>query len=218
MRVAADLIIDIKGGMIIMNRMKKIIAMLLAVMLMVPAVVGNAAASPQKVNIAGASASAKATTYNKLVQKPKLTVKYNGKTLVEGTHFTVVKQTWQSAGTYKVTIKGKGTFAGTKTVTYTINRAAQKISTVSNKTYSLKKVRKKTYKFNLKAKSTAKTKITYSKSSTPKSLRKYISVSKKGTVTLSKKAKKGTYKIKLTAKASPTNYKAASKIFTIKVK
>ena len=41
-----------------MNRMKKIIAMLLAVMLMVPAVVGNAAVSPQKVSIAKAMAMA----------------------------------------------------------------------------------------------------------------------------------------------------------------
>ena len=48
-------------------------------------------------------------------------------------------------------------------------------------------------------------------------MKKYIKVSKKGVVTLKKKAKKGSYKITITA-AAKGNYKKATKTITIKVK
>ena len=53
--------------------------------------------------------------------------------------------------------------------------------------------------------------------STPKKLRKYITVNKKGKVTLKKGAKKGTYKVTVTIKATK-NYKKAQKTIKIVVK
>ena len=52
---------------------------------------------------------------------------------------------------------------------------------------------------------------------TAKKLRKYIKVTKSGKVTLKKKAKKGTYKILITA-SKTSKYKKATKIIKIKVK
>lgn len=63
-------------------------------------------------------------------------------------------------------------------------------------------------------KARAKGKITYTVN---KGNKKYISVSKKGKVTLKKGCKKGTYKIKITA-AKTNKYDKAVKIITIKVK
>ena len=48
-------------------------------------------------------------------------------------------------------------------------------------------------------------------------MKKYISVNKKGVVTLKKKAKKGTYKIAIMAKET-SKYKSARKVVSIKVK
>ena len=59
--------------------------------------------------------------------------------------------------------------------------------------------------------------ITYKVKKYPKGMKKYISISKKGVVTFKKKAKRGTYKIEITA-AAKGNYKKTTKIVTIKVK
>lgn len=60
-------------------------------------------------------------------------------------------------------------------------------------------------------------KRTFSVSSTPKKLRKYISVNSKGKVTLKKGAKKGTYKVTVKYYGN-RNYKAGTKTISIKVK
>ena len=74
------------------------------------------------------------------------------------------------------------------------------------------KLQKNKKSFLIKAR--AKGKITYTVN---KGNKKYISVSKKGKVTLKKGCKKGTYKIKITA-AKTNKYDKAVKIITIKVK
>lgn len=96
-----------------------------------------------------------------------------------------------------------------------------KVSSPKNAKATVKasRLKKKDQKVTIKA--SAKTKIKYSVSSTPKGAKKSISLSKKSgkstVVTLKKGAKKGKYKIKLTA-ASGKGYAKASKVVTITVK
>ena len=72
-------------------------------------------------------------------------------------------------------------------------------------------LKKKGKSFQIKTKSKNKGKVTYKSSS------KYVKVSKKGKVTISKKAKKGTYKIKVTV-AAKGNYGKCVKYIKIRVK
>ena len=65
-------------------------------------------------------------TKNGTVQRPTVTVKdKNGKQLVYKTDFTVDYSNWNStdAGAYKVTVKMKGNYSGTKTYTYYIDES-----------------------------------------------------------------------------------------------
>ena len=78
-----------------------------------------------------------AFTYNSTVQKPTIkTIK--GLTLKEGTDYTAKWSNASStnAGTYTVTITGKGDYAGTTKATYKINKAANPL-TVEGKTKTL---------------------------------------------------------------------------------
>lgn len=80
------------------------------------------------------------------------------------------------------------------------------------------KNKSKTYKLGVKVNDGGiHGKVTYKVSKYPKGGKKYISVNSKGKVTLKKGAKKGTYKIKITA-AKAGGYKKTSKTVTIKVK
>lgn len=73
-------------------------------------------------------------------------------------------------------------------------------------------LKKKKAAYKLKAKGTLTYKVTKGKS-------KYISVSKKGVVTLKKGCKKGTYKVTITAAATKSGeYKKAAKTIVFVVK
>ena len=93
----------------------------------------------------------------------------------------------------------------------------QTIKTTKIKTIKAKTLKKKSIKVNLKAKADGNSKLTYKVTKYPKGMKKYIKVNKKGVVTLKKKAKKGTYKIRITAAASG-KYKKTTKVISIKVK
>lgn len=93
----------------------------------------------------------------------------------------------------------------------------QKITTAKIKKVKASILKKKSVKIKLKAKTNGKGKLTYKVKKYPKKMKKFIKVSKKGVVTFKKKAKKGTYKIAITAAAN-NNYNKAVKIITIKVK
>lgn len=94
---------------------------------------------------------------------------------------------------------------------------SQKITTASfKKTYKVSALKKKSVTFSLKAKAIGAQYFGYSVD-VPKKLEKYITVSYDGKVTLKKGAKKGTYKIKITAYGSGA-YKDATKTISIKVK
>lgn len=59
-------------------------------------------------------------TYTGKAVKPTLVVKYNGKTLKNGTDYTLSYKNNKNVGTATVTIKGKGNYTGTKKVTFKI--------------------------------------------------------------------------------------------------
>lgn len=91
------------------------------------------------------------------------------------------------------------------------------IKTKKIKTIKAKTLKKKSIKVKLKAKVDGNSKLTYKVTKYPKGMKKYIKVNKKGVVTFKKKAKKGTYKIRITAAASG-KYKKTTKVISIKVK
>lgn len=195
-----------------MKTMKKVAAVLLAVMLMAPAAVNAAAPSATKATIAGQKAAV-STVYTGKAQLPA-TVTINGKTLIAGQDFVYVNAAAKTdAGTYTVSIKGIGAFEGTATVTYTVNKAAAATKTTkvaAKKAYKASSLKKKAKKFSVKVAG-----ATYTVKG--KKAKKYIKVSKKGKVIVKKGIKKGTYKIVIKVKATK-NTKAGKKVVKIVIK
>ncbi len=74
--------------------------------------------------------SATTYTYDGKVKTPSVTVKNaSGTKLTKNTHYTVTYASGRkNVGTYKVTIKGKGNYTGTKTLTFKINPAKTTVS------------------------------------------------------------------------------------------
>ena len=195
-----------------MKTMKKVAAVLLAVMLMAPAAVNAAAPSATKATIAGQKAAV-STVYTGKAQLPA-TVTINGKTLIAGQDFVYVNAAAKTdAGTYTVSIKGIGAFEGTATVKYTVNKAAAATKTTkvaAKKAYKASSLKKKAKKFSVKVAG-----ATYTVKG--KKAKKYIKVSKKGKVTVKKGIKKGTYKIVIKVKATK-NTEAGKKVVKIVIK
>ena len=75
--------------------------------------------------------STKAFTGKNITQS--ITVKYNGKTLKNGTDYTVSYSNNKKIGTATVKIAGKGSYTGTVTKTFKINPAKQKIQKLTAK-------------------------------------------------------------------------------------
>ncbi len=75
-------------------------------------------------------------TYNGKVQKPTVTAKDSAGNTISSSNYTVTYASGcKNAGTYKVTVKFKGNYSGTKTLTYKINKASSSAVTVKfNKT------------------------------------------------------------------------------------
>lgn len=203
-----------------MKSLKKIIAVMLIVALMVPGMALSAfaaAPSPAKIEIGEGSVVAKSATYNGSIQKPVMTVKNKaGQVLVEGKDYVVVDGTWKDADSYTATVKGIGLYKGEKTVVYTINKAKQAVKVTSSKKVKSGKV---TFK-NLKKKASFTLKVSGNQGKVTYKLAKKnskISVSKKGKVTLKKGIKKGTYKVKVTVKGNG-NFKSYTKTIKVVVK
>ena len=185
-----------------MKTVKRIAAVLLAVMLMAPAAVNAAAPSVTKTSIKNKKANA-TVTYNKKNQTPTI-VTINGKKLVVG-----------NAGKYILTVKGIGNYSGETEVVFTIKKAKQVIKTsVDQKAYKASALKKSKKKFALKPKAVSK-KFTYTVKG--KKAKKYISVNKKGKVTIKKGIKKGIYKVVIKTKATK-NHKAGKKTVRIIIK
>ena len=73
-------------------------------------------------------------TYNGLTQTPAVIVKDGSTTLTSGTDYTVSYSNNTNAGTATVTVTGKGNYSGTKTASFTINKAAL---TIAAKSYTI---------------------------------------------------------------------------------
>ena len=200
-----------------MKTVKKIIAVLLAVMLTTPAAVNAASPSVAKKTINNKKATA-ITTYNAKMQTPK-TVTIGGKKLVVGKDCVIIGKKHKAAGKYVLVVKGIGNYSGKTEVVFVIKKAKQKIKvSAEQKAYKTSKLKKKGTFFNLKTKAIS-SKITYTVSTIKgtKNAKKYIKVSKKGKVTIKKGLKKGAYKIVIKAKATK-NHKAGKKTVRIIVK
>ena len=147
-------------------------------------------------------APSKASKYITVDKKGKVTVKKGAK-----------------IGTYVVRVSAAGNSnykAATKDVTVKVTKLTQKITAkVSKKNVKASSIKKKAVSFNIGAK--AKTSVSYKVVKAPSKASKYISVSKSGKVTMKKKAPKGTYEIRVTAKANGT-YNAATKTIKVVVK
>ena len=185
-----------------MKTVKRIAAVLLAVMLMAPAAVNAAAPSVTKTSIKNKKANA-TVTYN------------NGKKLVVGKDCVIVGKKKKNAGKYILTVKGIGNYSGETEVVFTIKKAKQVIKTsVDQKAYKASALKKSKKKFALKPKAVSK-KFTYTVKG--KKAKKYISVNKKGKVTIKKGIKKGIYKVVIKTKATK-NHKAGKKTVRIIIK
>ncbi|MBR1584991.1 MAG: leucine-rich repeat protein [Clostridia bacterium] len=97
-------------------------------------------AAPKLIDISDATvASIKSQTYTGKAIKPAVTVKYDGKTLVKSTDYTVSYASNTNVGTATVTIKGKGAYTGSKKVTFKITAAkisGATVTAVADQTYT----------------------------------------------------------------------------------
>ncbi len=89
--------------------------------------------------------------YDGKAKKPGVTVKLNGKTLKNGTDYTVSYSNNTKVGTATVKITGKGNYAGSVSKTYSIKNNFKKatVSGISNKSYTGKNITQSiTVKYN----------------------------------------------------------------------
>ena len=133
------------------------------------------------------------------------------------------------AGSYKVTVTGKGNYVGSVSSAFAIEKAANTMTLKGKKVSAKQTLLKKKAKTYKRSKAitvkNAKGNLSFkrSKITCKKSLRnqakKKIKISNSGKLTLKKGLKKGTYKLKVeVAAAGDANYKAASKTVTVKIK
>lgn len=140
-------------------------------------------------------------TYDGTEKKPSTTVTVSGKTLTAGTDYVVTYNNNVNAGTATVTVSGQGTYNGTLSKTYTINKATQNVTGSVSQT-SLKVGDTAVVSAN------AEGAITYSSDKTS-----VATVNSSGLITA---VGEGTATITASA-AATTNYKANTKTFSITV-
>lgn len=169
---------------------------------------------PEEISISNAKVVLSATSYtfDGRIHFPKIKT-IGGAALVEGVDYTAKyskANSWE-AGTYTVTITGKGKYIGTTKAAYKINKAPNPL-TVNKKDVKIKfkKVKKKARTFTIKT-TKAQGKVTY------KSNNNKVKVTAKGKVTVKKGTMKGKYKITVTA-AGNRNYNKGVKTIVITVK
>ena len=192
-----------------MKSFKKVaVTILAAVMMLLISTTVFAADSPVKTSF-NASLTKKTVTYTGKKQQPKVVVKNEAGKTIKAKYYTVKVKTCKNAGTYKVTIIGKGKYAG-----YTQTKAkTQKVTLKSTDKYTVKAsaVKKSSKTLKKAIKVTKKTgKISYTTNNSK------IKVNKNGKIVVAKGTKKGTYQVKVTVKAK--NYKTVNKYITVTVK
>ena len=143
-----------------------------------------------------------AQTYDGNAKTPEVTVKNGDATLTKGTDYTVAYANNTNAGTATITVTGRGSYAGTLTTTFTIEKANQTL-TVSSETVEVKAHETATLTVT-----GAQGKVTY-KVTDPA----IASVSEQGVVT---GLKAGTTTVTIAA-AGDDNYNAAEKTVNVTV-
>ena len=106
-----------------------------------------------RISISKASVTLSTSTYayDGKAKKPGVTVKLNGKTLKNGTDYSVTYSNNTKVGTAKVTIKGKGNYSGSVSKTYSIKNNFKKatVSGISTKAFTGKNITQSiTVKYN----------------------------------------------------------------------
>ena len=106
-----------------------------------------------RISISKASVTLSTSTYayDGKAKKPGVTVKLNGKTLKNGTDYTVSYSNNTKVGTAKVTITGKGNYTGSVSKTYSIKNNFKKatVSGISTKDFTGKNITQSiTVKYN----------------------------------------------------------------------
>ena len=91
----------------------------------------NVKVVPASIKKAKVTLSSSKYTYNGTAFKPKATVTLNGKTLIEGTDYTLAYSNNVNAGTATVTVTGKGNYKDKATTTFTISKASIQKATVT---------------------------------------------------------------------------------------
>ena len=109
-----------------------------------------------RISISKASVTLSTSTYayDGKAKKPGVTVKLNGKTLKNGTDYTVSYSNNTKVGTAKVTITGKGNYTGSVSKTYSIKNNFKKatVSGISTKAFTGKNITQSiTVEYNGKA-------------------------------------------------------------------
>ena len=168
-------------------------------------------------------------TYNGKAQTQTPVVKSGDRILVNGTDYRLSYKSNKNAGTATMTITGIGNYTGTKSTTFTINKAANtlkikaKTATIKGSTKGRKGTLKKTKTLGVTKVIKFTNKCQGAKTYVKKSGNKKITIAKKtGKVTVKKGLKKGTYKVKVKVKAAGNaNYNASAwkaVTFTVKVR
>ena len=138
--------------------------------------------------------SATSYAYNGKKKTPTVTVKdSNGKTLKNNTHYTVTYSSGRkNVGTYKVVVKMKGNYSGSKTLTFKINPKAASV----NKLTAGKKAIK--VKINRSLSQSTGYQIQYSNSKTFKNAKiTTVKSSNTSSVTLKKLSSKKVYYVRI---------------------
>ena len=191
-----------------MQTLKKAMLIMLAMMMLMSTAV-FAADSPVKSSF-NASLKKTSVVYNGKKQQPKVVVtNENGKTIA-AKYYKVTVKTCKNAGSYTVTVSGKGKYAGYKEkLTYKITQKTQKVTlSKSNYTVKAKNVKKKAQSMRLKVSKKAGT-VKYTTNNNN------IKV-KNGKIVVAKGTKAGIYSVKVTVKS--TNYKTVHKYVKVTVK
>ena len=164
----------------------------------------------ETVSLADASVAAiPAIKYTGRDLKPALTVTYDGVVLTENQDYTVTYENNVNVGTGVATIVGRGSFEGTKTVRFAIQKAENEIS-VDKNSISVNASATKDVTVQIHASARSKGNLSFSSSD------KKVKVDAKGKVTIPKNYL-GSGTITISA-AETANYKAASqKKVTFKV-
>ena len=160
----------------------------------------------------------KAKSYTGKAVKQSPVVKVNGVTLTAGTDYTLSYKNNVNVGTAKVTINGKGSYKGSKTLSFKIKKAKNTM-TAKGKSPAVEYLKLKNSSRTIKAAKAiavkkAKGKLTYKIAKKNNS----FTVAKSGKITVKKGLKKGTYKLKIKVTAGGNkNYKSLTKTVTVKI-